>query len=243
MSKRVTTADFIFNAKKIHGDKYDYSLAKYFFAHKKVDIICSNHGLFKQEPNSHLKGKGCPHCGFKLRCDKITCGVTEFIAKANKIHNNKYDYSKMNYCNGYGKIEIICPKHGSFLQVAKEHARGHGCSICNESKGERYVKNYLTIAKIKFIQQKKFTDCKHIYELPFDFYLPDLNMCIEYHGEQHFKSIPYWGGIKGLILRQKRDSIKEEYCKSNKITLVKINFNDDIDIILNKIFITTTHVN
>lgn len=53
---------FISDAKKVHGDKYDYSKVEYNGAFKKVKIICKDHGVFYQRPNDHLSGKGCPKC-------------------------------------------------------------------------------------------------------------------------------------------------------------------------------------
>lgn len=63
MSKRLTTEDFIAKAKLIHGDKYDYSLVNYINSHTKINIICKNHGIFKQSPTKHLSGHGCNFCG------------------------------------------------------------------------------------------------------------------------------------------------------------------------------------
>jgi hypothetical protein len=50
----------------------------------------------------------------------------EFIIEANKIHLNRYDYSKINYKN----VEIICKEHGLFEQIPKHHLHGHGCPKC-----------------------------------------------------------------------------------------------------------------
>jgi len=58
----LTTEDFVTKAKLIHGDKYDYSMVNYKSTHEKILIICPTHGKFKQQPNSHLSGAGCPSC-------------------------------------------------------------------------------------------------------------------------------------------------------------------------------------
>ncbi len=63
MSKRKTTAEFISEAKIIHGELYDYSHVEYKSIHSKVNIICQQHGIFTQEPIGHLKGYGCSKCG------------------------------------------------------------------------------------------------------------------------------------------------------------------------------------
>ena len=57
----------------------------------------------------------------------------EFIEKATKIHNNKYDYSKVEYTNNKTKVCIICPEHGEFWQTPHNHLKGYGCSSCGKS--------------------------------------------------------------------------------------------------------------
>jgi len=58
-----TTTEFIEKAKKVHGDKYDYSSTFYHGVHDKIRIKCPIHGNFKQTPSHHLKGHGCKKCG------------------------------------------------------------------------------------------------------------------------------------------------------------------------------------
>jgi hypothetical protein len=60
------TEYFINRANSIHNKKYDYSLVDYENQHKKVTILCKEHGKFKQTPNSHLNNSGCPKCGNKF---------------------------------------------------------------------------------------------------------------------------------------------------------------------------------
>lgn len=126
MGKKITTEQFIEKAKKIHGNKYNYSKVQYINSSTKVEIICPKHGSFWQSPNNHLsKTKGCPECngGIKLTKEK-------FIEKAQKIHNNKYNYSKVNYINSQTKIIITCPIHGDFEQLPTNHLSGKGCPNC-----------------------------------------------------------------------------------------------------------------
>jgi very-short-patch-repair endonuclease len=63
----------------------------------------------------------------------------------------------------------------------------------------------------------------------FDFFIEKYNLCIEFDGEQHFKAIKYFGGVKNLKLQQKRDSIKNIYCKNNNINLLRIRFDENIE--------------
>jgi len=116
--------DFINMSKLIHGTKYDYSLVNYHNLKTKVIIICPEHGEFKQKPNGHVNGRGCPFCGGTQRLTH-----EEFINRAKKIHNNKYEYPQ-EYCSQNKKIEIICPTCGSFMQRPNDHLNGHGCPKC-----------------------------------------------------------------------------------------------------------------
>jgi hypothetical protein len=72
-------------------------------------------------------------------------------------------------------------------------------------------------------------NCKDKQKLPFDFYLPNYNICIEFNGEQHYKPIKWFGGEKTLEGIKKRDKIKMEYCQNNNIPLIIIN-NDNYDL-------------
>jgi len=205
---------FKIKAKKIHGNKYDYSLVKYKLSNKKIKIVCSIHGIFEQTPNSHLRGKGCPKCTGKT--------TDKFIKEAKHIHGNKYDYSKVNYTGSQNKVKIVCKKHGIFEQTPKNHLSGSNCPKCKGSSGEIYILNFLDNNNIKNIIQYRFKECINKLPLPFDFYLNNYNTCIEFQGEQHFRPIDFYGGIKKFKQFKKNDRIKEKYCKENKITLIII---------------------
>lgn len=227
-NKKLSTEVFIREAKKIHKNKYDYSLSEYVdCCSTKIKIICPNHGIFEQRSCDHLLKKcGCPHCSNN---QKLTTNI--FIDRANKIHNNKFDYSLVDYVNSHKKVFIICPNHGIFEQKPYSHLQGFGCKMCNVSKGELRIKKILEEEKIKYIQQHSFPDCKNKFPLKFDFYLPKLNVCIEYDGYQHFQ--PHWGDHSGknFIKTKERDEIKNKYCTENNIKLIRItdtNINNEL---------------
>lgn len=213
---------------EIHNNKFSYEKLTYISSDDKIVITCKTHGDFTQTIDNHFKGKGCPKCNGKNRTTEDI--INDFI----KTHGEKYDYSKVNYSGIKNKVTITCPIHGDFTQSPEEHINGCGCPVCKESRGERQIRLFLIENNIKFIPQHKFDDCKHILKLPFDFYLPEHNMCIEYHGEQHYKPVKIFGGIKKFELTLKRDKIKEVYCKKNGMTLIVIPFNQSIIEILNK---------
>lgn len=100
------------------------------------------------------------------------------------------------------------------------HTKSCGCT--HKSFKEMYIESILKENKITYIPQYTFDECKNIFKLPFDFYLPDINTCIEYDGEQHFRPIDFFGGEDGFNKRQKNDNIKTQYCIDNNIRLIRI---------------------
>lgn len=138
MGKKLTIEEFIDRAKKVHGDKYDYSKSNYnksdyIGKRVKFDIICLIHGSFLQNPNDHLTGRGCKKCWGNLSSIKQRSNINNFIEKSIKIHGNKYEYTHCNYINAHTKIEIICKLHGSFWQLPLNHLKGKGCSKCTNN--------------------------------------------------------------------------------------------------------------
>ena len=125
------TTEFIEKAIPIHKDKYDYSKVNYVNNHTPIIIICKEHGEFMQTPQTHLSGCGCNICGIESMKTKRKTETTDFIKNANIKHNNKYDYSKMNYINARTKIIITCKEHGEFEQLPDSHLRGCGCIKCS----------------------------------------------------------------------------------------------------------------
>ena len=129
MSIKLTTEEFINKCKMIHGEKFNYNNSEYKGALTKIEIICLNHGSFFQTPNAHLQGQGCPKCS---KTKPLT--QEDFIDNCKMIHNNKYNYDKVNYINNYNKITITCLIHGDFEQKASDHKRGFGCKKCSNKR-------------------------------------------------------------------------------------------------------------
>jgi uncharacterized C2H2 Zn-finger protein len=124
---RRTTAEFIDDAKKVHGDKYGYSKLMYKTAHDKVIITCDvpTHGDFEQSPDAHLRGAGCPKC-----YGNLPLSTEEFIERAMQVHKGRYGYFKVLYINSQTKVTITCELHGDFDQAPVGHLQGHGCPKC-----------------------------------------------------------------------------------------------------------------
>lgn len=131
MSRQSNTKEFIEKAKFIHNEKYDYSLVDYKKSRIPVKIICLKHGEFLQSPSNHLRGEHCRRCSFDKLSSLFKDTTESFIKKANEIHSNKYDYSKVYYVSSQTKIIIICSIHGEFKQRPNRHLQGDGCKLCS----------------------------------------------------------------------------------------------------------------
>ena len=221
---------FINESNKIHKNKYEYLKSIYVNTNTKIIITCTEHGDFEQLPLHHIKGVGCSKCA-----NNYNKTNPEFIEISNTKHNNKYNYDKTIFLNNNKKVIITCPQHGDFEQLPYHHIKGFGCKKCSDSKGELFIDNYLINNNINFSRNKTFEDCKYKSKLKFDFYLIEHNICIEYDGIQHYKPVEYFGGLESLILGQKRDRIKNKYCKNNNIKLFRIKYSDNIEKKLEKI--------
>jgi len=127
----------VLDARKVHGDKYDYSKAIYVNALTEFEIVCPKHGSFWQRPNDHISGKaGCPGCYNEGKMNK-----DNFIKKAIEVHGNIYDYSLVNYINSNEPVDIICPIHGKFSQSPTVHIlQGSGCNACGYVEMKRKLK-------------------------------------------------------------------------------------------------------
>lgn len=213
---KMTTEQFVEKARNVHGDKFDYSLVDYKKHDLKVKIVCPIHGVFEQRASTHLEGSGCFNCGNLER----TLTKEQFIERANKTHNFKYDYSLVEYVNSHTKIKIICPEHGVFLQSPNNHIRHRNCPQCKiVSNGEKVIANLLGNLHITFEREKTFPTCVHETRLRFDFYLPEQNVLIEFDGRQHHQQ----SFFDPLELIQLRDNIKNEWAKDNNIPLFRFN--------------------
>lgn len=217
--KLLSDIEILGRFKKIHGDKYGYTKFKYNSMYGKSYITCLKHGDFEQTTLNHLAGKGCSKCAVNSKKEK-----NEIIKKLNSLHNNKYNYSLSEFKRTRDMISIICPKHNKFEQTLNNHLSGHGCPFCDESKGERIIEKYLIENNIIYERQKTFEYCKDKNKLPFDFYLIDYNICVEFDGRHHSESINYWGGIEKLEYTINHDKMKNKYCEDNNIKLIRIKF-------------------
>ena len=225
--RKLSNTEVIDSFNKKHFFKYGYSNMVYINDSTKIEIICNNinHPNFWQSPNNHKKGHGCPRCGDEkvrlIHQDNLNKVISDF----KNTHGDKYDYSKIIYKNTSTKVEIGCLEHGPFWQVPLAHKTGSGCPICQEKRGEREIRLFLEENDISFQMEYKFKD-SNIPTYRFDFYLEELNICIEFDGEQHFRPVEFFGGKKTFLKIQNRDKLKNRYCNLNDIILLRISYLD-----------------
>lgn len=243
VANKYNTEIFIQKARKVHGNKYDYSKVNYIDCRTPITIICPKHGEFEQSPAGHLSGQGCYKCGIEATAEAKRLTNEEFIRRAKLVHGDRYDYSKVNYVNSDSKVIIICPEHGEFEQIAYNHLIGANCPICANknrldkivSDGELDIMSVLSKWNIAYETQIRLSSTVNQSGYMYvDFYLPDYNTFIEYNGKQHYVPIECMGGQLKFEQQQARDKELRQYCKDNNINLIEIRYDEDVWEVLNE---------
>ncbi len=196
------------------------------YSAKQVFWRCQKCGYeWKSSISSHSYGGGCPACSGAVASDKNRLSVLypeiakEWDYEKNKtlkladisFGSHKKVWWRCWFC-GYGWVSTV--KHRTIEKS--------GCPECNISRGEKQVLNFLIKNNIRHSFQHKFNDCINISPLTFDFYLFNLNACVEYNGQQHYEPVSIFGGEKAFIKNKQRDKIKREYCIENNIGFLEI---------------------
>ncbi len=130
--KPMTNGQFLTKARNKHGTRFDYTKTKYIHSQKEMVITCKLHGDFTQVAANHLRSRhGCPVCAKQSGASAKTKTKAQFLKNANKKHNNKYDYSKVDYTGSDKLVVITCPEHGDFQRTPNNHIfGGYGCNNC-----------------------------------------------------------------------------------------------------------------
>ena len=214
IGRGMTLEEFIKKANDVHGNKYDYSKTDFSLVKNtekdKVCITCKKHGDFWQLPSSHLNGCGCMLCGKASSGIKASkrnkMPIEEFISRANRVHNSKYDYSKVSYKTTNDKVCIICPEHGEFWQTATSHInKGNGCPKCHPNH-KRSVSEFIDKAKATHGEKYDYSKVNYINNTT-----PVCIICPE-HGE-------FWQRPNSHISRKQgcpkcaESKLESTYCK------------------------------
>lgn len=218
-----------------------------------------NKRLKANNPNvEYVDGYIEPHKSAKFRCKKCGCEwyATAYEVYTGKSHcpdcsresrlltedevrrrvkeNNPDVEYKSGYIGSLDKATFGCLKCGHEWDALAftVYSGKTGCPKCACSKGEDRIAHYLDNKNIKYETQKEFSECKNIYPLPFDFYIQQINTCIEYDGEFHFmpvmrsKSMTKEKAQENFEKLKIRDEIKNNYCKNNNIKLIRIPYTE-----------------
>ena len=182
-------------------------------------LICGN--VFYPRPANLLFRNGsCPRCSRKA----LRKTQEEFIEDVYKLNPHVKIIGKYN--NNATSVDCECLKCGThWSPKATWLLQGKGCPTCNMSKGERKIESFLLSHNIAFQKQYTYDDCKDKAKLPFDFFLPDFNLVIEYDGKQHFQEVEDWFNST-LEEIQEHDKIKNEYCANHDINILRISYKD-----------------
>ena len=212
---RLTTQEYIEKLKIINPDIIP--IEEYITSKTKIMHKCLIDGYeWKIEPSSTLQGVGCPKCAGNAKLTQ-----DEYVYRVLLINPDIEVIGQ--YIGRFTPILHKCRIDGfEWMASPSNILYGRGCPQCQESSGERRVRQWLSNHNISYIYQKTFDDCKYKKTLPFDFYLPDYDIAIEYDGEQHYKPIKCFGGEEKFKKTIERDKIKNDYCECNNIRLLRI---------------------
>lgn len=141
MTKKLTTEEFISKSRRIHGNKYDYSLVDYQGENVKVHIICPKHGKFVQRAGNHVRGAGCSLCANETRnrnSKKTHEHALREIEERNKKYPPVYFCEEEKYTTAKKKYKWICENGHIWKSLFGDTVLGgHGCSICAKERREQ----------------------------------------------------------------------------------------------------------
>ena len=162
-----------------------------------------------------------------LTCNNILLSVNqrlpfEEVRKRIEIDGYKLLSDESDYENNESLLTVKCPKNHIYKVPLNNFSQGKRCLRCIQSKGEKEVERVLDLLNISYIKQYRFKNCKYKNTLPFDFFIPSNNICIEYDGQQHFKEGHFGCSSQDFKEIQIKDGIKTKYCLDNNIKLIRI---------------------
>ena len=221
---------------KEYIENFGYKLLSKEYKNNKteLEIQCNDCGnIFHMRFNNFKDGK------HRCECKSKPLVLTYEYVK-NYIESCGYKLLSKEYKNNATYLLVWCgnPNHKPYkVKFNNFKDCNSRCPECNTtSKGEEKIKEILIKYNIKFNQQYLFNDCRNIRPLPFDFYLPQYNITIEYDGRQHYKLDCFNMNLLDLMNLKYNDNKKTQYCNDNNIKLIRIPYWDfnDIEKILKK---------
>lgn len=216
----------------------------------KMHFVCHKHedkGIQVKTSDNIINGDHvCKYCGHERGARTRLVDESLFIKKCDEL---SLEYVGRTIINYNSHVLFICPKH---RDKGIQHSSWtnfkrctNGCIHCSSSSGENKIRKELTDLGYKFDEQCPMEGCVSKRSLKFDFYIPKLNIAIEYDGQQHFEPIDFSGkGYENALEIYNdtvmRDRIKDEFCANNNIRLLRIPYTeyDNIhDILINNLVV------
>ena len=212
-------------------EHFDYKLlsSEYINNSEKLDIMCPNGHTFKMAYSNFQQGKRCSECQ----------GIHKYTYEEVKNYIESFGYNLLSteYKNNTTKLKIMC-RNGHIFEMDFSHFKNHNnrCSVCNISKGEQRIMDYLNDNNVEYIYDSPyFKDLLSPsgFLLRPDFIIEDKKIWIEYDGEFHYRDSYKDGAYEKTILY---DRIKDEYAQKNNWNLIRIPYweYDNIEEILRR---------
>lgn len=208
---------------------YGYSLITkkedYINCYMDIVFLCPKHGVQTMVANNLLRNHECRECSYEKRAVKMKLSIQEVKQKIESINNNTLlnpsEYKTVIDRNL--KILCGCGNPEPFITSYRNYI-DHNINRCpkcvnKRSSGELIIEEYLKTNKYNYVTQKRFDDCRDNKPLPFDFYLPNYNIIIEFDGQYHYFPIYNENDLKKT---QYHDKIKNKYCEDKGIKLIRI---------------------
>lgn len=228
-----TKDEFIFMAKLIHGDLFNYNKIKdqdVVNTRSKVPIECRKCDYnWTPTVNRHINQQcGCPKCK-----NLIEWTLNRFLTVAKTVHGDKFDLSEVTEDDiDNGNHSLIPIKCNNCQHRWKRQLRIHinikefGCPKCNkESKGERLLCEYFEEMEIEFTQQFRLVSIPN-RKFDFMFEINDMKVLLEFDGPQHFKYCEwFYKTLEIFAEKQQVDVIKTKAALAEGYYFIRLDYN------------------
>jgi len=176
---------------KKFGDKFDFLSSVFYNTGSRLTVLCKVHNtVFNNTAYHIIRGQGCPLCKKDKISNKKRLGTDEFVKRSKIIHNDRYDYSLVDYKTLINQVEIICKEHGVFKQAPRDHIQGSGCKLCAGTSVSPISQQWLDSFDIEFMREHEIR-----YDVGYfvvDGYDPKTNTIYEFYGD-------YWHGNPNIF--------------------------------------------
>ena len=223
-ARKLTTKEFKAKIAKLpEGNEYKLE-SEYIGHHNKIrltHLICGT--TYEVTASDFIKGRRCRKCVFNSKIKS----QEEWEKQVKDLTGNDYIFLEP-YVRDDVKIRYRHNTCGfEHTMTPNNFINGTRCVSCSESSGEANIRRFLTESGIEFESQKRFKELRAIKPLSYDFYLPSLNVLIEFQGEQHYRPIEFFGGESRYKLQKQYDTLKKNYADSKGMSLIEVSYKEN----------------